>query len=147
VCTPAGLPVTFAITNPKDDERCVIRDLLESEPDLLARRPGQVLVADKGYASVEFDAFVTNSGAKLVRPAKTNEKPRPGVELLKPLRQIIESVNDTLKGQLDLERHGGRTKAGVIARVLQRILAMTAAIWHNEHTGQPHLGSLIAYDH
>jgi len=26
---------------------------------------------------------------------------------------------------------------GVFARVLQRILALTAAIWHNDHTGQP----------
>jgi hypothetical protein len=27
--------------------------------------------------------------------------------LFKPLRQVIESINDTLKGQLDLEQHGG----------------------------------------
>jgi hypothetical protein len=33
---------------------------------------------------------------------------------------------------------------GVIARVLQRILALTAAIWHNEHTGQPILRSRTA---
>jgi hypothetical protein len=66
---------------------------------------------------------------------------------LKPLRQLIESVNDTLKGQLDLERHGGRTDEGVFARVLQRLAALTAAIWHNSQTGQPALRSLIAYDH
>jgi hypothetical protein len=147
VCTPSGLPITFAITNPKDDERHVIRDLLEGEPSLLACRPGQILVADKGYASAEFEAFLDHHGATLVRPAKSNEKPRPGAGLLRPLRQIIESVNDTLKGQLDLEQHGGRTKTGVIVRVLQRILAVTAAIWHNERTGQPHLRSLTAYDH
>ncbi len=51
------------------------------------------------------------------------------------------------KGQLDLERHGGRTTAGVMVRVLQRILALTAAIWHNDHTGQPIPRSLLAYDH
>jgi hypothetical protein len=56
-------------------------------------------------------------------------------------------VNDTFKGQLDLEQHGGRTPAGVIARVLQRVLALTAAIWHNDTTGQPVLRSLLAYDH
>ncbi|MBB4928435.1 hypothetical protein FHR34_007532 [Kitasatospora kifunensis] len=31
--------------------------------------------------------------------------------------------------------------------MLQRILALTAAIWHNEHTGQPVMRSLAAYDH
>ncbi|HWT49357.1 MAG TPA: IS982 family transposase, partial [Mycobacterium sp.] len=46
-----------------------------------------------------------------------------------------------------LERHGGRTIAGVAARVLQRILALTAAIWHNDQQGQPTLRSLTAYDH
>lgn len=50
LCTPAGLPVSFAIANPKADEREILRDLLEVEPELLASRPGQVLLADKGYA-------------------------------------------------------------------------------------------------
>ena len=67
--------------------------------------------------------------------------------LLAPIRQLIESVNDTLKGQLDLELHGGRTLAGVTARVAQRLFALTAAIWHNRATGQPLTRSLIAYDH
>ena len=64
-----------------------------------------------------------------------------------PDRQLIESVNDTLKGQLDLEAHGGRTFEGVAIRVAQRILAMAAAIWHNNKTGRPVTRSLIAYDH
>ncbi|MEV0967470.1 hypothetical protein AB0I59_02450 [Microtetraspora glauca] len=48
------------------------------------------------------------------------------------MRQTIESINQTFKGQLDLERHGARTPAGVIIRVLTRILALTAATWHND---------------
>jgi len=66
---------------------------------------------------------------------------------LHAVRQSIESVNDTFKGQLSLEQHGGRTITGVAVRVLQRILALTAAIWHNWHTGQPVMRSLVAYDH
>jgi hypothetical protein len=46
-----------------------------------------------------------------------------------------------------LERHGGRTVDGVTIRILQRILALTAAIWHNDATGQPVMRSLVAYDH
>ena len=86
-------------------------------------------------------------GATLLRPARANEKARAHSRFLKPLRQLIESVNDTLKGQLDLERHGGRTDEGVFARVLQRLLALTAAVWHNFHTGQATLRSLTAFDH
>ena len=47
-----------------------------------------------------------------------------------------------------LERHGGRPPAGVIARVSQRLLALTAVIWHNQTTQQPGpTRSLLAYDH
>lgn len=59
----------------------------------------------------------------------------------------LESVNETFKGRLNLEQHRGRTPDGVIARVMQRILALAAAIWHNDHTGQLVLRSLTAYDH
>lgn len=67
---------------------------------------------------------------------------------MRPFRQIIESIDQTLRAQLDLERHGGRKPAGVCPRVLQRLLALTAAIWHNETTNRPGLSrSPFAYDH
>ncbi|SCG71199.1 hypothetical protein GA0070560_1401, partial [Micromonospora halophytica] len=102
---------------------------------------------DKGYVSGELDRWLAERGVRLLRPSYRNRTPRPGEHLLKPIRQLIESVNDTLKGQLDLELHGGRSIEGVAARVAQRLLAMTAAIWHNRTTGQPLTRSLIAYDH
>jgi hypothetical protein len=83
----------------------------------------------------------------MLRPSRKDEKARHGEPLLKKVRQLIESVNDTLKGQLDLEDHGGRSYQGVAIRVAQRLLAMTAAIWHNHITGAPVTRSLIAYDH
>jgi hypothetical protein len=62
------------------------------------------------------------------------------------IRQWIESVNDTLKGQLDLERHGGRTPEGIYTRIAQRLLAMAMCIWHNWASGQHVKRSLTAYD-
>jgi hypothetical protein len=100
IATPAGLPVAFALADPKIDEREV-------------------------------------AGIELIRPARRNERPRRGARQPKPLRQIIESINATLKTQLSLERHGGHSPKGVLVRVLQRLLALTAAIWHNHLTGQP----------
>jgi len=35
----------------------------------------------------------------------------------------------------------------VTARIGQRLLALTAAIWHHRATGQPLTRSLIVYDH
>ena len=147
VCTPAGLPITWALATPKVDERQVLTAVLDDDPDLITARPGLLIVADKGYASAELDRWLAERGVQLLRPSYRNRSPRPGEHLLKPIRQLIESVNDTLKGQLDLELHGGRSIEGVAARVAQRLLALTAAIWHNRNTGQPLTRSLIAYDH
>jgi hypothetical protein len=122
-------------------------DMLAVEPDLLAARPGQRLLADKNYDGAEFEGRLVELGVRLLRPARNGEVQRPGAKLWRPLRQLIESVDQTFKGQLDLERHGGRTPVGVAVRILQRILAPTAAIWHNHHTGQPTLRSLPAHDH
>lgn len=146
IATPSGLPVAFALTSAKADEREVAADMISIDPDL--HRPGQTLIADKGYRSKAFETDLAEAGITLIRPAYRTEKPQPLQRFLRPFRQIIESVNQTLKAQLDLERHGGRKPAGVAARVLQRILALTAAIWHNETTNQPGPArSLIAYDH
>jgi hypothetical protein len=51
-----------------------------------------------------------------------------------------------LKGQLDLERHGGRTAEGLYARIAQRLLAMAACIWHSWAAGEAVKRSLIAGD-
>jgi hypothetical protein len=146
LCTLHGLPVGFALTGAKADERTVLLDILHADPSL-TDRPRQIMIGDKNYFGAEFEATLPQAGIDLLRPARKGETERPGAHLFKPLRQVIESINDTLKGQLNLEQHGGRTKAGVITRVWQRILALTAAIWHNDRTGQPVKRSLTAYDH
>lgn len=54
---------------------------------------------------------MTQAGIELLRPARKGEPTRSSNG---PLRQVIESIFDTLKGQLDLEHHGDRTCGGVI---------------------------------
>ncbi|MGI8867449.1 MAG: IS982 family transposase [Mycobacteriales bacterium] len=146
LCTLHGLPVGFALTGAKADERQVLLDILDTDPSLTSRAQ-QTLIADKNYFGAAFEALLPHAGITLLRPARKGEAARSGTRYFKPLRQVIESINDTLKGQLDLERHGGRTKAGVITRIWQRILALTTAIWHNDTIGAPVKRSLTAYDH
>jgi hypothetical protein len=146
VCTLHGLPVGWALTGAKADERHALTDILTGTPTL-AGRTRQTLIGDKNYYGRAFEAELGDAGITLLRPTRAAETTRPGRQFFKPLRQIIESVNDTLKGQLDLERHGGRTIAGVCTRVAQRLLALTAAIWHNDQLGLTIRRSLTAYDH
>ena len=147
LCTLHGLPIGFALTGAKADERQVLLGILDADPAVAARCGNQTLIGDKNYYGREFETALHEAGLRLLRPSRKGEAPRGGAALFKPLRQVIESINNTFKGQLDLERHGGHTPAGVWVRVLQRVLALTAAIWHNDHIGAPTPRSLIAYDH
>jgi hypothetical protein len=147
IATLHGLPVGFALTGAKADERQVLISVLAADPSLLQGRDRQVLIADKNYYGQQFQTTLHEAGLTLLRPARKGERPRPGDRFFRPLRQTIESIFDTAKGQLDLEAHGGHTITGVAVRVYQRLLALAAAIWHNHHTGQPVTRSLLAYDH
>ena len=147
VCTLRGLPVMFALAGAKTDEREVLLGMLDNAADIVNARPGQTVIGDKNYFGRAFEDELADRELALLRPVRKGEASRAGQQFLKPLRQVIESVNWTLKGQLDLEQHGGRTPGGITARVLARILALTAAIWHNDKTDQETTRSLIAYDH
>lgn len=147
VATLGGLPISFAVTGAKADERQTLLDMLATDPALARDRPGQTLIGDKNYFGAVFETSLAEHGLHLLRPTRKGETPRGGAEVFKPLRQTIESINQTFKGQLDLERHAGRTPAGVMVRILQRLLALTAALWHNDHTDAPVHRSLTAYDH
>lgn len=123
------------LASPKADERDVLVDLVSLQPAMFHRCDGMILIVDKGYRDRATETWLNEANITVVRPAYRTEPTRPSRALLRAVRQNIESVNDTLKDQLDLERHGGRTSAGVAVRVLQRILALTATICHNWYTG------------
>jgi hypothetical protein len=147
VCTPSGMPILWALADPKLGEREVLAAMLQVDAELIKQRPGLLLISDRGFASTAFERSLSEVGIRLLRPSRKKEVLRSGEPMLTKVRQLIESVNDTLKGQLDLEQHGGRTMEGVAVRIAQRVLALAAAIWHNFHTGQTITRSLTAYDH
>lgn len=144
ISTAEGMPIIWGLAHPKIGERDVTQALLTRDSHLI--RAGQVILGDKGFAGRDFEEFIrADLGAHLIRPDRKDEPKRFGT--LARCRQWIEAVFDTLKGQLTLEEHGGRTLAGVYARIAARLLALAAAIWHNWRTGVTPRRSLINYDH
>jgi len=143
VCAGDGMPIMWCLAHPKIGEREVVAALLEHNHHLI--RSGQILLADKGFAGKQFKNLTETLGLTLLRPDRKDETYTNGN--LGGVRQWIESVNQTLKGQLTLEAHGGRTPTGVFTRVAQRLLALAAGIWNNWNTGTTSKRSLIAYDH
>ncbi len=125
-----GTPIAFCLAPADAPEREVAREMLERVP--LA---GQVVIADKGFSGAEFEAWMADRGATFLRPDRRDEEPRYGS--LGRVRQWIESVFWTCKGQLGLERHGARTLPGLCARVGLRLLTLAAGLWHNAEIGEP----------
>jgi hypothetical protein len=145
LAAPDGMPVAWGLATPKLGEREVAAELLGLASDQGLLRQGMVVVADKGLAGRVFAHGVGELGAVLVRPDRRDEPHRWGS--LGGIRQWVESIIDTLKDQLGLERHGAHTPQGLWVRVAQRLLALAAAIWFNWQLGVADKRSLVAYDH
>jgi DDE family transposase len=145
LAAPDGMPVSWCLASPKLDERPVAAELLglASEQGLLPQ--GMVIAADKGLAGRAFAQQVGELGAVLVRPDRRDEPHRWGS--LGGIRQWIESIIDTRKDQLGLERHRAHTPQGLWVRVAQRLLALAAVVWFNWQLGMADKRSLVAYDH
>src|SRR4051812_10841659 len=100
LCTLHGLPIAFGLTGAKADERQTLLDILGADPDLVLARSNQTLIADKHYYGRDFEATLGAAGLRLLRPARAGEPARGDQPFFKPLRQVIESIFDTAKGQL-----------------------------------------------
>ncbi|WP_338498880.1 hypothetical protein [Streptomyces sp. SJL17-4] len=88
--TPTGMPIMWALANPKIGEREVLAAMLEVDARPVANREGILLISDKGFASKPFEKALAEQGIE------------------------------------------------------QRVLAMAAAIWHNNKTSASIPRSLIA---
>jgi hypothetical protein len=137
---PDGAIVDFDLVPADTPEREAALVLLERQP-----LDGQLLLCDKGFAGREFEQAVGELQALVVRPSRADEPDRP-----EPrtgwIRQRIESIVQTLKDPLCLERHLAKTPAGLSARVLARIVALSAAIHLNWQLGKPPR-ELVGYRH
>jgi len=126
-----GTPLALRLTSPKASEREVCLQLLATI------NPGRpiTVIGDKGYAGREFEQAAAQLGATIIRPHRRDE-PGHGPQLA-PIRQRIESIFQTLKDLLTLERHGARTLDGLRTRICSRFLALAAAISLNHRLGRP----------
>ena len=137
-CGLDGTPRRAELRAADQKERAVALELL---PRTL--QGGETIICDKGYAGQGFEHAVNALGAVVARPPRTNE-PATGRPRLGPIRQRIESVFQTLKDILTLERHGARTPEGLRTRIGARLLTLAATIWLNHQLHRP-TRSLVPY--
>ncbi len=127
-CGLDGTPRHAILASAERPEREVALELL---PRCL--HGGETIVCDKGYVGRGFANAVAALGATVVTPPR-HGKPGPH---LGPIRQRIESVFQTLKDLLTLERHGARTPEGLRERIGYRLCALAACVWLNHQLARP----------
>lgn len=130
LCAADGMPIGFELAAANVPEREVAAEIFDRVPVA-----GHTVLADKGFAGEEFEMLMAGHGARFLRPDRKDEPRRFGS--LGAVRQWIESVFWTCKGQLGLERHGARTLPGLASRIALRLLALAAGLTHNHRTGNP----------
>ena len=147
VCALSGLPVAFALTGAKADERDSLLGMLDADPNLLATHPGQTLMADKNYYGRQFEAALADAGVELLQLARTGKKPRAGQQLLQAAaagRRIGQQhPQDPARPRTPRRtnlRRSRRTRSATHPRPHRRHLA-------NDRIDQSVLRSLTAYDH
>ena len=136
VCTLSGLPVAFALAGAKADEREVLLGMLDADPNLVAAHPNQKLMADKNYYGKAFEGALADAEVELLRPAaRARNHGRASGTSNRFGRSSSRSIH--AQDPTRPRRHGGRTIAGVTSRVLQRILALTAATGTTTNSASP----------
>ena len=131
LCAADGTICDFDLVAANTGERDAALALLQANPI-----EGATIICDKGFAGADFEAAVGELQALLLRPSRTDEPDRPNPPIAS-IRQRIESIINSLKDQLLLERHGGRTPDGLLTRITARVLALCAAINLNQRLGLP----------
>jgi hypothetical protein len=131
---PDGMQICFEVAAANVPEREAAAEMLERagtwSPQGLRRRRVPVLMAALG--------------AIFLRPDRKDQEPRFGG--LGSVRQWVESIVDTVRGQLWLERHGVHTMPGLNTRIAHRLLAPAACLWRNWQIGHPGR-NVTAYHH
>ncbi len=116
---------------------------------LIAQDRHEAYLADKGFASVEWERYwLKTYGALVVATPKNSDRrawPRAARLWASGKRQVIEGVIDQLKNLFALERHRAKTLSGLLTRLTAKIAAYTCGQCFNDRLGRPlrHLADLL----
>ena len=106
------MPILWALADPKLGEREVLAAMLEVDAEITVAHDGILLITDKGFAGRDFEQLLASYSITLLRPSRADEQARYGEPMLKKVRQLIESVNDTLARKSAGQRARGSTRRG-----------------------------------
>ena len=121
VCTPAGIPVSFALLEASHHDLTPVHELCYALPQ------GAHVYADKAYNSVEDESSLTaETGVKLVPARRKNMKEQNTLSeffSLQRYRKTIETLNSQLES-MGTQRLRARTNQGFFIKLNASLLAL-----------------------
>jgi hypothetical protein len=145
LCTLSGLPVAFALAGAKADEREVLLAIFEADPNLVAARPKQKLMADKNYYGKAFEATLARCRAAAPGPQGRETTARTPLLQAVPAGHRVDQqyAQDPVRPGTPRWAHHRRSR---IASTATHPRPHCCDL-HNDQLGRPTLRSLTAYDH
>ncbi len=134
VTTGDGIIVDFALAPAHLTDGTFTAQLLGDKYHLLA-------LGDKGYidAPLQADLAATHD-VLLLTPKRENQRvqlPTEVTALINHFRQLIETINSQLAGQLQVETNKAKRMSGLVARLQAKLAAHTLGMYLNVLTGRP----------
>ena len=117
--TLEGYITTFEITPASTDDREGLRDIVETQSNL-------VILGDKGYTGENLSHEMAEKGICLMTLKRSNSKtdwPKSVRQLIFKLRRRVETVFSQLSEQLNAERVLAKSFQGLRTRLVNKILA------------------------
>lgn len=132
--THSGLILDFALVPANQPDGQLTEQLLIDKAHL-------TVLGDKGYLNAPLqDHLTARNDVRLLTPTRANQQaqlPALVTRALAHFRQIIETVNSQLVGQLHLQRNQAKSVAGLCARVQAKLTAHTIGLYLNRLLDQP----------
>jgi hypothetical protein len=134
VTTADGIIVDFALAPAHLTDGTFTAQLLGNKYHLLA-------LGDKGYIDAPLQADLANMhDVLLLTPKRENQQvqlPQQLTALINHFRQMIETINSQLAGQLQIETNKAKRMSGLVARLQAKLAAHTLGMYLNVLTGRP----------
>jgi hypothetical protein len=133
--TFSGVILDFHLAPANAPDLAVGLDLLSAYTDL-------TVLGDKAYISApEAAALWRQRRIRLLTVPRRNQRrqlPPAVARTVRAARQIVETVNGQLAGQLHVEENHAHTFWGLCARLLTKLTAHTLCVYLNRLLGNPH---------
>lgn len=108
---------------------------------LLIDKAGLTVLGDKGYVNGPLHQLLAwRNDLSVLTPKRRNQKQQLPAALTRAIneaRQIVETVNSQLVGQLALQRNRAKSVGGLATRVAAKLAAHTLGLYLNYRAGRP----------